>query len=594
MSLLIPIIAVAGTYYISQLKNENNNDNTAENNNENIDKFGINNEDETFINNPTSITSKNPNFSTTNKLPTMNESASTFLNQNIFNKDAQAGKNVGNQIKNTFDVYNADDKFTHNNMVPFTSGKIDAYVQNFDDGNQRLDYKSGYGSTLTRKEERAPLFKPQSDLGWAHGMPTTGEFMRSRVVPGNNKNNVKPFESELVGPGLNKGYTTDGSGGLNAGMEARDVTLDRNIDQMRVKTNPKIEYTLYGHEGPGQSHVKNTGQLGAVIHKNPTKTFEVSEDQWLKTTGANTKHRVNPEQMMGNIKSNTGDINYVGTAFNGNQSTYTPTNYQEPTKTAQEVTFPEDLNRSANTHLVTYDDELRDTNRTTNNKPLSLGAAFSQTAGAVVAPLVNILRPTKKGTASPFHEYGDPGSSVPRGIAVPTNNTSLPPTIRETTQYSSFGTQNRVQNGQYVNNAMPSDTNNRNISNAEEPKLNPGGGDGAKRGLTSMSAYYNQRNNVNKSSTIQGRTNGGNTNAFNGHVNVTTHKQYNNANSNRQTSIAPVFTTIPEITQVGAFNSRAIENDRQDNRMDPRVLKAMQNNPYTYANRPTSLMQTNI
>ena len=35
MSLLIPIIAVAGTYYISQLKNEDSDENTNENNENN-------------------------------------------------------------------------------------------------------------------------------------------------------------------------------------------------------------------------------------------------------------------------------------------------------------------------------------------------------------------------------------------------------------------------------------------------------------------------------------------------------------------------------------------------------------------------------
>jgi hypothetical protein len=39
--------------------------------------------------------------------------------------------------------------------------------------------------------------------------------------------NVKPWEEQRVGPGLNKGFTNDGSAGFNSGMEARDLWTDK-------------------------------------------------------------------------------------------------------------------------------------------------------------------------------------------------------------------------------------------------------------------------------------------------------------------------------------------------------------------------------
>ena len=68
------------------------------------------------------------------------------------------------------------------------------------------------------------------------------DFMQSRVNPAMKMSNVKPFVSENVGPGLNRGYTTLGSGGYNSGMESRDRWIAKSVDELRVKTNPKVTY----------------------------------------------------------------------------------------------------------------------------------------------------------------------------------------------------------------------------------------------------------------------------------------------------------------------------------------------------------------
>ena len=86
----------------------------------------------------------------------------------------------------------------------------------------------GSGSQQICKQAQAPLFAPQKNMGWAHGTPNMSDFYQSRVNPGRNMSNVKPFETENVGPGLNRGYTTAGSGGYNAGMEARERSGLRN------------------------------------------------------------------------------------------------------------------------------------------------------------------------------------------------------------------------------------------------------------------------------------------------------------------------------------------------------------------------------
>ena len=56
-------------------------------------------------------------------------------------------------------------------------------------------------------------------------------------------NNVKPWKEIQVGPGLGKGFSSEGSGGFNAGMPLRNKkTLPKTVDELRASTNPKVSY----------------------------------------------------------------------------------------------------------------------------------------------------------------------------------------------------------------------------------------------------------------------------------------------------------------------------------------------------------------
>ena len=86
------------------------------------------------------------------------------------------------------------------------------------------------------------------------------------------------------GPGLNAGYSSQGVGGLNAGMEAREAYMPKSVDDLRVATNPKLEYNLDNHQGPASSGVKNIGMMGKMEQHKPDTFYAQSEDRWLKTT----------------------------------------------------------------------------------------------------------------------------------------------------------------------------------------------------------------------------------------------------------------------------------------------------------------------
>ena len=87
-------------------------------------------------------------------------------------------------------------------------------------------------------------------MQYANGAPNYNDFLQSRVNPGSNISNVKPWSEIQVAPGLDNGFSSTGEGGFNSGMVARDKWADRNVDQLRTVTNPKVSYSLDNHQGP--------------------------------------------------------------------------------------------------------------------------------------------------------------------------------------------------------------------------------------------------------------------------------------------------------------------------------------------------------
>ena len=113
--------------------------------------------------------------------------------------------------------------------------------------------------------------------------------MQSRINPSMRMANVKPFEEERVAPGLGLGYTTEGSQGFNSGMMERESWMPKDVDQMRVLTNPRAGgVSLVGHEGPANGITQNVPtveNMGNMEKHRPDRDFEMSEDRYMTTTG---------------------------------------------------------------------------------------------------------------------------------------------------------------------------------------------------------------------------------------------------------------------------------------------------------------------
>lgn len=177
-------------------------------------------------------------------------------------------------------------EITHNNQVPFFGSSVTQSTVGTNEG--ILDKYTGSGKQKIEKKGVAPMFKPQKDMKWTHGMPSTTEYMQGRMrsVLTQKMNNTKPWESIQVAPGLNNGYTSKGSDGFNSGMSERDSWKPKSVDELRVKTNPKMQYggQVLGAYKPNQS-----GIHGRVEKQRPDTYYINSEDRWLTTTGIEKK-----------------------------------------------------------------------------------------------------------------------------------------------------------------------------------------------------------------------------------------------------------------------------------------------------------------
>jgi len=374
-----------------------------------------------------------------------NTATDKYFNQNYYENRENAGKKIGNTPQEVYSLtgnYLDSEEFKHNNMVPFYGGKLKGQVYKMNTNETILDNMNGVGSQTIQKIEQAPLFKPEQDINWANGAPNWSDFYQSRVNPAMNNANVKPFKTENVGPGLGQGFSASGSGGFNSGMEDRNAWLPKTVDELRVVTNPKIEYTYDNLEGPAHSRVQNIGILGKTEKYRPDTFFIQTQDRWLTTTGQEKGQMLQPVQEIAeDTNRNSTTQHYAGTASHLKTGNYVQS-VIAPSKKTESMTH--DVGHSTAMGKGTHVDKDRhfqsmtnyENNRSTGRQPDTFRSSFSQAIGAVVAPIMDAFRPTRKEEyGDNLRIYGDSGTTVPAHyVKSPGDVPSV--TIKETTVFS--------------------------------------------------------------------------------------------------------------------------------------------------------------
>jgi len=606
MEIAVPLIALGGMYIISNQKNEDCTKRAIKQ--ENFANMGIRSnlatkQSELYGNylpntNPIAqnfpVENVNQVMDTVQKYPNPNVATDKYFNQNLYQENERKGISVGQNPQQIYSLsgnYLNSDQFKHNNMTPFNGGKVKGQTYNINMTESVLDNMVGSGSQVIKKIEQAPLFKPEENMQWAYGMPNQSDFYQSRQLPSMKNNMVKPFDSVMVGPGLDKGYTTNGTGGFNSGMEARDKWLPKTVDQLRVETNPKLEYELSGHEGPADSFNKTTAtieQIGRVEKQRPDTFYINSQDRWFTTTGASKGETLRPIQEMGVIRRNDVMDNYVGPAGAIDVKAATaPQNFEPPKR--QEA-FEGGIGHSTAVGKgpsVDGDNYLRshtnyENHRTTVKQPDTFRSGFSSAVGAVIAPIMDILKPTRKDeTINNVRIYGEGGKSVSKGPAYNPYD-STPTTIKETTLHDVEFNINNQKESIYVNNYTAPDNTQRDTTSKEY--FTSAGGYATTYGDMNYDAAYRQHNNDIKSQTIYNRPNQGGTQLFNQQMNMRCRDDCDRFSNRVNPAYSKLSSLPPSIQTYGAIHvPQSYDQNMNCERISPDLLNAFKSNPYTHS-----------
>lgn len=531
-----------------------------------------------------------------NKKPVTEETSSE--NPNYY---SLTGKNVNS------------DYFQHNNMVPFFGSNLRTSTANANSTEGILDNYAGAGSQTISKKEQSPLFNPDENTQWAHGVPNQSDFIQSRVNPSTKMSNVNPFKQENVGPGLGLGYTNEGAGGFNSGMADRNSWMPKTVDQLRVDNNPKSGgHSLLGLEGPANSAIKNNAtrdQMGIMEKHRPERAFELDQrsmnggqegfagnndrdiGRLFTTGGAEKGQTMRAVPVERNVSRPDTAVEYAGAAGYQNEASYMPGEYM-PSHNQQLGQYQLGAANANGRSSASEGDygiksKMAYPNNRTVNKQDSYFGMVSGSVGAAVAPLLDVFRPSRKenvvGTLRP---YQNPGTTVPQSYIFNPKD-KLPTTTRETTEKSKMHMNvNANQRGGAYKVTQQQATNTTRQETGDFYYSGVAGAGDRTRKTTSYESGYNQRNNDIKSSTIDGRLVKGNMSLLNSDVNMRQKSRDDFLKNSRPVTGTMPYKT-PDATTMGrvAGNDRNLYSNIQMDRTNPEVMTALSSNPYVVDHR---------
>ena len=530
--------------------------------------------------------------SAVDRYPNANQATDKYFDQNVYervmaqNPPGDVGTGRQPQMSLTGQPIDPQD-FKHANMVPFFGAKIKGATVNADIAEGVLDNMQGAGSQLIRKREAAPLFKPQKDLGFAHGAPNSSAFMLSRVNPGTRMANVKPWAEEKVAPGLGRGFTTEGGPGFNSGMEDRDAWLPKTVNELRVDTNPKMTFGLEGHQGPAIAAVSDPATKatqGQVAKYRPDTDYKVGASRWFTTTGLEHAPTARGIEVLQPQNRPETQCDYYGPRDGETEAGYVQGKYRAPKRNEL---GPEQLPPAAaegRQGVAAGDREIQSYHLLANNRETTRqGTEFGVVGGAVkaiVAPILDLLRPSRKeDVVGNLRGTGNAHSNVANvPVYNPADRTRT--TIREMTEGKLDGTHLNLDGehaGGYQVASQQPVTVHRDTTNCSYTGDPGPGTNGASQNYY---AAYQQRNNPYKSN--RNRPNQGGTQIFNQQDCIQVRKR--EADACNGSTWAPVAgpATTPSLETLGKVNMPQYYEEPQGcSRINPDILKAFKENPYT-------------
>ena len=503
------------------------------------------------------------------------------------------------------------DIFLPSGTEPFYSRKT---TQNVDFSKPSLQLAAATGRDphkRKQKKEMQPLFKPAAELNNINGSAIYNADIKHRLNTSRYITGERPFEQIQVGPGLNKGFVSEGSGGFQQN-DTRDYVMPKTVDDLRTISNPKLTYK--GRVLAPKKSIGKRSKMGTMFKNRPEKVFKKTQEDFFVTTGSfkkesgrstilikNTNRKIS-KSLMGNPNTHTGDHNTNSKYKISNKLSYCNNiarNFEGEKKTNDygKSSFFLDVNKRNITELRTH----------TSNVAKAVKSLF--------LPLTDVFRNTTKETTELNTNIGHMALTTHISNLKDQENTQMNTTIRETLDIrENTGNVGNLDKGIYVNDPsdVPNATNKEmsmNINyfnqpvNAQSngymtstPEIGPsnrddmhneyiGNGNSSNKEGMSYSDMYNAIISGAKEETLAGRapttsnmtlTNGAN------NINLKIKKLDEDYMDNRAKTINQINPTGLNIDHYKQSNVIMKNNVVDNTRFAPDLLNNMKNNPYIH------------
>mgnify|MGYP001225817455 CR=1 FL=1 len=351
---------------------------------------------------------------------------SHLKNNNVITQGLDRPQSGRNTMSLTGEIMSSKD-FTHNNMVPFFGSNIRQNTDVNSSANTILENFTGRSSVDLEKKEISPMFDNQREN--IYGTRKLPDSIKDRYEASRYNQGVPITDPIIVGPGLNKGYTANPSGGFQQ-EDTLKYAQQPTVNELRTKNNPKITY-----EGRVVNGFKGTRRgIQPVVKQNRQIRFHSFENNpRLNTTVVTnapraTEHFIDKQTNRQNtLSSYTAP---AGPAISKNAQSHIE--YENQTSSRQSLDNfgfrnVQDKNRESKLTLQ-YCSDVRKEDKPDNTY---LGQASSLVQN-IIAPLQDVLRPTIKETNIHDSSTNRNLGSVIKGVPVYDPNDLARPTIKET------------------------------------------------------------------------------------------------------------------------------------------------------------------
>jgi len=317
-----------------------------------------------------------------------------------------------NQIKSLTGKNIPIENFKHGNMQHFLRKGV---TQNVNlENNQNFNEKFGYNDYKLKKTEVESFFQPTSDTALIKGMGNNNDFLLDRTNITNIQNNYNPIKSVRVAPGLNKGYTSEGSGGFQQADSAL-YARPKELEDLRPKSDQRNTIFEIPIQAPMKSIIDKRAEVTPFDKNRPETAYKQTEDNWFKGASYLKKDKLRPEENLKDTSRIDSHIDYYGSVKN------------------QMEQFNNNDNYGKNTILI-YNTEKHELAK--QETPV---ANLTSVFKSFIAPITDVLKITMKEYFVDSARYY--GNAVPQ---IPDKQTTYDPvthitktTIKETTIHDS-------------------------------------------------------------------------------------------------------------------------------------------------------------